>query len=59
MGKRRGADRVLVRGPRERDDFEHLVIDGSIILKCIFKKWDGEVWNGLVLFSVGAGGGLL
>jgi hypothetical protein len=57
--KRRGADRVLVGGPRERDDFQYLGIDGRIILKCIFKKWDGEVWNGLVLVSVRAGGRLL
>jgi hypothetical protein len=45
MGKKRRADRVLAEGPRERDDFEYLDIDGRIILKCIFNEWDGEVWN--------------
>jgi len=27
---------------RERDHFEDPAVDGRIILKCFFKKWDGE-----------------
>jgi hypothetical protein len=39
---------VLVGKPKERDHLEDLNIDGRIILKCIFKKWDGEAWTRLL-----------
>ena len=42
MGDIRGAYRVLVRDLRERDHLEGLGVDERIILKLIFKKWDGE-----------------
>ena len=40
MGDRKGAYRVLVGKP-ERDHLEDLRVDRGIILKLIFKKWDG------------------
>jgi hypothetical protein len=33
---------------RERDHFEKLGADFSIILKWIFKNWDGQAWIGLI-----------
>jgi len=39
MREKRESYRVLVWKP-ETDILEHLDIDGRIIFKCIFKKWD-------------------
>jgi hypothetical protein len=44
---------------RERDHSEKLGVDGTITLKWIFTRWDGETWIGLLSIVIGAGGGLL
>ena len=44
---------------RERNHLIDLAIDGNIILNCIFKKWNGEAWTGLICYRIGIGGGLL
>jgi hypothetical protein len=41
MGERRGAYRVWVGKRREGDYLEDPGVDGRIILKWIFEKWDG------------------
>jgi hypothetical protein len=41
MEQKRGAYRILVGRPEGRHHLGDSGVDGSIILKWIFKKWDG------------------
>jgi hypothetical protein len=44
---------------RERDRWGDPGIVGKIILRCIFRQWDVEVWIGLSWLRMGALGGYL
>jgi len=41
----------------ERDQLGYPGVEGRIILKWIFDKWDGEAWTGLLWLRIGTGGG--
>ena len=38
---------------RERDHWGDPGVDGRIILRCIFRKWDVGVWTGLGWLRIG------
>jgi hypothetical protein len=58
MGKGRGAYRVLVGKPKERDHLEDPGVDERIILEWNLKILGGA-WTGLMWLRIGTGGGLL
>jgi hypothetical protein len=44
---------------REGDHFKDTGVNGKIILKWMFEKWDGGAWAGSLWLRIGRGGGLL
>jgi hypothetical protein len=56
MRDRSGVYNVLVGNLRERDHLEDPDLDGSIILRWIFRIRDGEHWTGFIWPKIGTGG---
>ena len=56
MGEGRGVHRVLVGNLRERDHWGDPGVDGRIILRWIFRKWEGIVGTGWSWLRIETGG---
>ena len=48
IGERRGVDRVLVGKPEGKRPLRRPGVDGRIILRWIFRKWDVGIWIGSI-----------
>jgi hypothetical protein len=59
MGQGRGIYRVLVGKPEVKNYLEDLCVDGMIILRWIFRKWEGRTWTKLICLTIRTGGVLL
>jgi hypothetical protein len=56
MGQGRGVYRVLVGKPEGKYHWRDQGIDGRLILRWIFSKWDVGVWTGLSWLKIGTCG---
>ena len=54
-----GEERRINGFGEERDYLEDSGVDGRIILRWIFRKWDVGVWTGSSWLRIGTGGGYL
>jgi hypothetical protein len=59
MRERCGVYMVLVGKPEGKNHLEDPGIDGLIILRWIFRKWDVGACTGLIWLRMGTGGGHL
>ena len=48
MGEKRNAYRVWWVNLKKRDNLEHLVVDGCIILKLVMNTYYGQLWTGFI-----------
>jgi len=59
MGEGRGVYRVLMVKPEGKYHLGDPGVDGSIILRWVFRKWDVGVWTGSSWLKLGTDGGRL
>jgi hypothetical protein len=55
MGESRGVYRVWWGNLRERDHLEEPGVEGRIILKWIFRKWNVRAWTGSMWLRIWTG----
>ena len=56
-GYRKSLYMVLLGNPEGKNQLEDPNIDGRIILRWIFRKWNVGEWTGLSCLRIGTGGG--
>ena len=56
MGERKGVHRVWWGNMRERDRLEDPGVDGRIILRWVFRKWDVWAWIGSIWLKIWTSG---
>ena len=59
MRERRGAKGFWWGSVKEKIHLEDPVVDVRIILKWIFRKWNGVAWTGWIWLRIETDGGLL
>jgi len=59
MGESRSVHKVLVGKPEEKVHSEDPGVNGRIILRRIFRKWDVRAWTGSCWLRIETGGGHL
>ena len=57
--ERNSVYRVRWGNPTERNHLGDPDVDGRIMLRSIFRKWDVGIWPGLSWLRIGTGGGHL
>ena len=56
MGEGRGVHRFLVGKPEGKSHWGDTDVDGRVILRWIFRKWEGVVGTGWSWLRIGTGG---
>jgi hypothetical protein len=56
VGEGKGIYRVLLGKPEGKNKWGDPGVDGRIILRWIFRKWDEGVWAGYSSLRTGTGG---